>query len=520
MVDFNTTLAADAYGAASELPLSSNLEDLASSYGAIKQLMPSGGLPILNGYVDPGESYKYTTAVLQNFSAKYMKGQALPQELVSFVASAGGGGGFNLRNSGLMALNSVVSQVTGSDFIDNGVEAVGKIASSFRNMPGGSVFKDSAVQGGVVQITNAISSALADGNVSSDEVSGIAGATCAFAGAAMGAAMGGCAGPIGAAVGMAVGLLISLMQSPPPPPIIISKVAFDRQAVGKQQQYLFDFLSAERKKAVDNIIAMESGYWGEFDKFFATFAQNWANQELSLGMKFGLRWFDDSMGPAFWMYPQDLRLVGARWSVIYNQPLQVPADVNKANFQTFVVGDNAVTRCYLPMCGCPYPDMAGPLTYPKPAGGKVPKVNVQLFSDGEREVRAFAARGLVWVPPEQRLNVDRYVPYPTSNYLLSGEGGIQAYYNMLADKQREVRVKVVTQAAAQVALQLDLARTAGVMRSYMKTMANKAVYRAIGFSLEDANLANYIESRNSMLNNAALMAGLGVLGYAAWRTFK
>jgi hypothetical protein len=508
MADFSTSYRADALstltGAQLSADLSSNMGDMVAKYQEIKALAPAGGIPIIGNLVDPGESVKYTRDILENVKTRYKLDMS--SELIDFVATAGNGGGLNLLNTPLMSLNNLAAQVTGTDFLDESRQVIGSVAKSIGiSAPAG------AAIGGIVGVTKNFASSLADGQISADEARGLASSAAAFAGTTVGAAIGGVAGPIGAAVGMIAGILIDLFQPPPPPRI--SPEVEGRFAALQERQALFDRLAEERKRVVEYCRAAEQNYWASFDKFFAEFGQSWAREEYNLGFKFGMRWFDDAYGPAFYADPGAIRRQGAAWQLVYDQPMQVPPDTNEANFQTFVLNGNEVTRCMLPMCGCPYPTIPGRLLqYPN---GKLPTGD-QMFSTGFRESYVFAARDVLWVPPEKRLDCERFIPYPSFEYLNSpGE-----YLKLLQRKQKDIQIMIARYRASQVLLQADLARTSAVMRSYLDLLANKAQYRAFGLGLGDGRLADFIESRHSLLNNTALVAGLGVLGYSIWRAVK
>ena len=72
------------------------------------------------GYVDPGGAYKYGLQVLRNFKTEYRKvpGIAeLPDDILKYVAAAGGGAGLDIKNPAINMLNSVYSTPT----VANGV---------------------------------------------------------------------------------------------------------------------------------------------------------------------------------------------------------------------------------------------------------------------------------------------------------------------------------------------------------------------------------------------------------------
>ncbi len=511
MADFDLTYSADLIAAgASRSPIAGSLLELKNNYAAISALIPQGGSPIINGRIDPGESYKYSVAALQNFSAAYMSKSPLSLDLIKFVASAGAGGGLNLLNGPLMTINSVVSQISGTDVIKNAGEYVSsKLGKSLTAGSAGGVVLE-----GVAGIGTVTASALADGKVTADEGRAIVQSAATFACGAIGAAVGGIAGPIGAAVGVLVGQLIDLLMAAPPPPVIDSGF-LKTMSTAEASQALFDKLALERLKVVNYAQGQEDEYWRNLDQFFLAFGNRWADAERNIGFKFGLRWFEDARGPAFYMPPRDLARVGARWTVNYQERIDTAA--NEANFQTFMAGGQPVTRCLLPMSGCPYPNLVGlPLAT---TNGYV--ASQPMYSEGWREVRAFASRGVVWARPEQRLDVDRYIPYPTTIYTSGGPAGIQAYLTMLGTKQREIAVKQAAYRGAQVLLNADLARTTAVMQGYVTMLANKAKYKAVGLNLnEEVGIGTLIERRSSLLNDTALLAGLGVLGFSIWKAVK
>jgi hypothetical protein len=69
-------------------------------------------------------------------------------------------------------------------------------------------------------------------------------------------------------------------------------------------------------------------------------------------------------------------------------------------------------------------------------------------------------------------------------------------------------------------LNADLVRTATIYQTYLNSLVGSALYgKNFKASQIDAGF-NKIEKYNNHFNNAALAAGLGVLGFSLWRSFK
>lgn len=461
-----------------------------------------------SGLVDPGEAFKYGVAALNNFSKE--EKISIPADVIYTVASGGFGAGLNLRNDGLMAVNGLLTQISGTDVIDNLDDMFGGVIRDMNN----------PVVSGFAGLGVEAIGRVSDGDISQEDQMAIVQGASTMAIGSIGAAIGGVAGPIGAVIGTFVSAFIGAIFPPPPPPFVLSQRLIDIHTGDEQARDAYNVLLPERQKAHDVCETSEAQYWNAFEEFFEEFASTWQRNERRIGFKFDLRWFNDSYGPMFYAETERLRRIGGRWGYDYRYPSSASATALDANYQTFVLdsGEEA-TRCLLPFAGCPYPKVGHPSPIPGP---QLPSRAGHLYSGGSRETRAFAARDLIWVPKDMRLDCDRYVPYPDSR-ITRGTSASKSYYlRVLQEKQRDLSVKKAHLDQASGILRADLARTIEVMDRYLYVMSNRSILQKSGVRVAELaeSSERYIRKKNSLLNNTALAGGLGVLGFSLWKAFR
>jgi hypothetical protein len=512
MVDFDLNAASsfnnDVTAAMARGAISYSPEDLLQSYEYFQSLLPKQGFPMDGALIRPQAAFQYSKDFLQNFAKE--RGLNLPVGLIDYVASAAYGKGADTSFPQVKMLTNILAQGC--------TTAITSQAKSFAaSIPALRSIGGEALVEGVAGIGVTTAAALADGSISAQEGKAILQTAGSLAGSVMGTALSATAvgGPIGAAAGIVVGALLSALIPDPLPPPRVSVRDLQAQQGLQVREDVYQQLMSIRETIAKTCKTQEASYWESVDGFLVGFAERWAQAERMLGHRFELRWFEDAYGPAFWLQPSGKRLAGARWALDYVNANGATA--RTANYWTYVKGGEPVTRCMLPSLGCPYPDTMALGEIPVPSPSTYP--GSKMFSSGAREVQAMAARGTVWVPQSQRLDCERFLPYPDFNF--QSPDGARRYQDILAVKNDEMLSKVLQFNATKTLMEADLMRTQAVMNARMELLVNAQKMKTFGADLSETGdmIAEGILKKRRF-NNIALAGGVGVLGLALWRTLR
>jgi hypothetical protein len=480
----------------------------------------AGSFPVSDrGEIDQGELFKYTKASMENFSRMELPGKTIPTELIRYIATSNGGRGVDIRIPEVGVFSEVASQLGGTAVLSSAKEI---FKGTGFNVPQG-------VEGiGMMAVNDILSGKPIGKSVGKAISTGVG----TLAGAKVGMIIGTGVPLIGNVVGAAVGAIVSTMINQvfakppplPPPPINVKMLEAARQAEVDQEK--FNRLNQVRESALNSCRSAEAKYWSDFDESVYMLSRELTRMELEAGFKFKLRWFDDTHGPAFYADPQKLARIGASWAYQYernpidldNTPSAIREGSRSQNFFTYLDNDNLLTNCRLSTMGCPYPDMYPVVNYPGRSkfgeDGRYGTFNTMNI------VRAFAARDVVWVPENMRVDCERYISYPTHASFMTQQGAITygQYLKGLSDDQI---VKALRLGVAEKLVSADLARTATIYNSYLRIVSGEAAFGNGKFKASDIDPGfEKVEKANALFNNSALAAGIGLFGFSVWRALK
>lgn len=432
--------------------------------------------------MSPQEAVEWGRAALNNYAErKGITRNAHFQASRDYVASSNSGKGFNPNNQQYAQYAHALGEITGA-------------ASS--------EYYGVAVQLGVVTYDT-----LKDGGLDESDAEKIGQVTGAVVGGIVGQAFG-VPAPIGALVGGYLGGGSAR----------IIYHAFAGEDLHAKTRRLAaearEKMTAYRDNAVWVCKSLESAYWRGVEDFYRKLAESWTTAEQNVQWRFALRWFDPNPGLAF------------RYT--WNRTSRMPTDSSRSdtygleyNCGTRVVhhsaGVNRVRSC-LYRCphvyGCPYPSLGR---------GAVPSqvVEAALTDDHERVSQALAARGVIWLPKNQRLNCEAYIPPVPGGNLSADYQRRMQYMSNVSNRLRQIHSNIATFTRARSFLQADLLRTLTVVRTERDMYMRRAQYLTDGWQKGSYDKAiQNSKTLSSLLNNAVLVGGGALAGYGLWRALK
>lgn len=354
--------------------------------------------------------------------------------------------------------------------------------------------------------------ALMDGKLSPDECEAIGATAGAIAGAAIGQAFG-IPAPIGAFIGGLVGQDIggTLGEIFGAGPSGTDEINARFAAAKSLAQATLDQANAACSKS-------RSVYWDTFDQLLLATELQWETTEEQIGWRFNLRWFGietwSSMGQAFshaWD-PAAKRFTGALTTA--NRASQIGSGTPMESYYL----DNGVqkvnrTMTYTYGCvfdfGCPYPVVTG---IPLPTNNTA------------RVAEAFLARGILWLPPEQRSYQCSY-PAPSTIQLFDGNAKAEWLAGMQIDLRNEQNAIKALQILS-VTVVGDLVKTAATvaaekkLNDILKASASTLNHNQLARSAALAQAKVTGQNLSDLLNYGIFALGAGLLGATLWKNYR
>lgn len=362
--------------------------------------------------------------------------------------------------------------------------------------------------------------ALLDGKLTEDECKAIGTVAGAIAGGIIGQAVG-IPVPIGAFIGGLAGGYIG------------GTIGEILGLGGKSDAEVMAEFAAERaaylaflKQANANFQAacapIQNKYWDTFDTILMGNELRWEQAEINIGWKFGLRWFGVEAVipryaatnvrnlPKYVEYP-----FSHAWdpgSRSYTGPVTLAnrAAVDPSVWSyTLYLDTGTATQTSTYWCpfdyGCPYPTL--------------PALGAGIL---ERDAEAFAARGAVWVSPDQRTPtcaLPATLTQPAYGQPLSPAGYEQQLNYLLNAEWAALQGLSVISIAVSGDLVMTAARVAAekALYEHLTLSAAELSLTATKRSSDLASASNTGSQLSSFLNYSSLIIGLGVLGAAFYK---
>lgn len=433
--------------------------------------------------MSPQEAVEWGRAALDNYArAEGISQDAHFRAARDYVASSNSGRGFASSNSQYMQYSAALGEITGA-------------ASS--------EYYQVAVELGVVTADT-----IRDGKISEKDAEQIGQATGAVVGGVVAQAFG-VPAPIGALAGGyigggAAGIIYHAFGGEDLQAKANKLAAQARAAV---EQY--------RANAVYSCRGLESMYWKSVDDFYKRIAVSWTKAEQNINWRFQLRWFDPNPGLAFkyaWdrnkREPKDSATRSDTFGIDYSCQQQV---VYHSSGQERIKVCNY--RCPF-VYGCPYPSLGS-----NAVPGQI--IEEALTDDDQRVAQALAARGVIWLPPSERMDCANYIkPVPSGNLATNAQvrdqykASVQTQLNNLA-----TRMWLFERARAY--LQADLLRTVTVVSAERDMYMKRAQYLSDGWqkgSYDEAIAAS--KTLSGILNASVFAGGTALAAYGLWRALK
>lgn len=396
-----------------EMKLDYTPAELKAGWDKLSNMVPSGGLPVSFDDVNvpnfkPGDMAQFCFSAAEN----WLQSQNLPVD--PRIMKAIQDGAVSDMYTVLSKLPSSLHEVTRDTL--NGVSQISAVASP---QFWGNIDYQKGIEGAFLTL-----SSLQDGVISKDEAREIGAATGAFAGGAVGSIW----GPVGAAMGSALGSLVggelgaSFGES-----VGASSewLAAERQTRKLQEAQAemrrkYRELMEQRRQSewVSACKSLREAYYELLEYYMLLTAKTWAQLEMEVGWRFGLRWFDPNPGVNFnrllnhraahkniernckshttrkeyWVKAPNYNEVRAGVMLI---------DPSSKLGMERVVKVAASTECHT-TCpqtyGCPYPQVGG-FDTPLMVG-----MDTYYPGTGGRVANAYAARGYPWKDPQSRVS--------------------------------------------------------------------------------------------------------------------
>lgn len=432
--------------------------------------------------MSPGAAVKWNKRALSNYVRREgITKNAHVDAAIAIAATSNNGTGFNPYSTSYAEYALALGEMTGA---------------------AGNQYYGVAAEVGAVTVDT-----VRDGKITEAEAEKIGQATGAIVGGVLAQSVG-VPAPIGALVGGKLGGgAASMIHN-----------AFAGADLQKRAQDLAKQARAEverfRSDAVQTCRALESYYWKDVDAFYRKYAESWTEAERNIGWRFQLRWFDPNPGLAFrygWDKSKLEPATSRRTDTLgYDYDCGTSVVVHSG-------GEERVRICKFKcpyVFGCPYPNLGS-----NGVPGQI--VEAALTDDAQRVSQALAARGVLWLPPSQRIDCSAYIkPVPGGN--LATNAQVRDQYRASVQTQLN---NLVTRAAeferARVFLQADLVRTVTLVSAEKDLYMRRAEYLTDGWkkgSYEEALASSVALSR--VLNTTVFAAGAGLLGYGIWRALR
>lgn len=378
----------------------------------------------------------------------------------------------------------------------------GEYAQALGEMAGakGSEYYGAAVQLGVVTYET-----VRDGHFSERDAEQLGQVTGAVVGAVVGQAFG-VPAPIGAFAGGLVGggtarMTYHVFAGPD-----LQKIAKEQERKARKEMELW------RRDAVTTCRGLQTVYWREVDRFYDSFSRAWFDSETNIGWRFGLRWFDPNPELAFqFQWDKDkLAVTDTKLSDPHAVEYGCRTEAVVHSGGRELVQMHCKRRCKY-VWGCPYPEL----------GGLSAKVSKEDPITTPRVAEAFAARGVLWVPPQSRINCDTWIErVPSGNLAANYQEKIQ-YKARVNGQLDSIEADLWRLSRAKVVLGTDLLRTVVVVASERDLYVNHASYITDGWQRGAYDkIIKRSQQLSSALNWGMFAGGAALLGYGLWRAVK